>query len=98
MSSNIRYNNARTWFRRATMTTYTQTTTRSNRDPREGTTRRLVVCHSDGQFDTSVDPEDISEIISHKDKFVWLDIQDPQEHDIVLLRDEFHFHPLAIED
>jgi magnesium transporter len=60
--------------------------------------RRLVVCHSDGHFDTSTDPQDISEIIKRKDRFVWLDIQDPQEYDIALLRDEFHFHPLAIED
>ena len=45
-----------------------------------------------------VNPDDISEIIKQKDQFVWLDLQDPQEHDIALLRDEFKFHPLAIED
>lgn len=59
---------------------------------------RLLVCHVDGEFDTTINPQDISEIIKRKDQFVWLDIRDPQEHDIALLRDEFHFHPLAIED
>jgi magnesium transporter len=28
----------------------------------------------------------------------WLDIQDPQDKDLDLLRDAFHFHPLAIRD
>src|SRR5262245_33763287 len=60
--------------------------------------RRLLLCRSDGQFETDLDPNDISEVIKRKDAFVWLDIQDPQEQDIALLRDEFHFHPLAIED
>jgi magnesium transporter len=60
--------------------------------------RHLVVCHADGQFLSKTNPEDISEIIKHKDQFVWLDLQDPQEREIELLRDEFHFHPLAIED
>jgi magnesium transporter len=64
----------------------------------EPQTRRLLVCRGDGNFETNLDPSDISEIIKRKDYFVWLDIQDPQEQDIALLRDEFHFHPLAIED
>jgi magnesium transporter len=61
-------------------------------------TNHLVVCRADGHFAKHVNPEDISEIIKQKDQFVWLDLQDPQEHDIGLLRDEFRFHPLAIED
>ncbi len=60
--------------------------------------RQLVVCRADGRFASTVNPEDISEIIQGKDQFVWLDIQAPQEADITLLRDEFKFHPLAIED
>jgi magnesium transporter len=60
--------------------------------------RRLVVCRSNGRFDSKINPEDISEIIRKKDQFVWLDLQDPQDDDIALLRDEFHFHNLAIED
>jgi magnesium transporter len=61
-------------------------------------TRQLLVCHANGQFITRVNPRDISEIIQQKDQFVWLDLQDPQEADIALLRDEFQFHPLVIED
>ncbi len=61
-------------------------------------TRQLVVCQADGQFVSKVNPSDISEIIKDKQSFVWLDLQDPQEREIKLLRDEFHFHPLAIED
>jgi magnesium transporter len=60
--------------------------------------RQLVVCRADGHFRSKVNPEDISDIIQRKDQFVWLDIQDPQDDDIALLRDEFHFHRLAIED
>jgi magnesium transporter len=59
---------------------------------------RLLICRSDGHFEANLDPSDISEVIKRKDAFVWLDIQDPQEQDVALLRDEFHFHPLAIED
>src|SRR5262249_45201167 len=61
-------------------------------------TNKLVVCRANGHFTMKVNPDDISEIIKQKDQFVWLDLQDPQEHDIALLRDEFKFHPLAIED
>jgi magnesium transporter len=60
--------------------------------------RKLIVCHADGHFNTKVNPKDISEIIKRKEQFAWLDIQDPQESDIKLLRDEFNFHSLAIED
>lgn len=85
------------------MATKTSSRKRSDNAPQpssqpESQTRQLLVCHSDGHFDTSVNPQDISEIIKRKDQFVWLDMQDPQEQDITLLRDEFHFHPLAIED
>jgi magnesium transporter len=61
-------------------------------------TRQLVVCRGDGRFDSTINPKDISEILHKKGEFVWLDLQDPQEQDIALLHDEFHFHALAIED
>jgi magnesium transporter len=71
---------------------------RRRQAPQKSQARRLVVCRSDGRFDSKIDPEDISEVIRKKDQFVWLDLQDPQDEDIALLRDEFHFHTLAIED
>jgi magnesium transporter len=61
-------------------------------------TRQLVVCQADGQFVSKVNPRDISEIIKNKQSFVWLDLQDPQDREVRLLRDEFGFHPLSIED
>jgi magnesium transporter len=60
--------------------------------------RRLIVCEADGRFVSKVNPSDISEILKQQGRFVWLDLQAPQETDIALLRDEFNFHPLAIED
>jgi magnesium transporter len=84
------------------MATRTKSTASANGTKRKSgrlqAARHLVVCRADGQFKSTVDPEDISEIIKGKNQFVWLDMQDPQDADIALLRDEFHFHPLAIED
>jgi magnesium transporter len=85
------------------MSTHTRHTSQSNGAPGKqksapATTRQLVVCRADGHFTSTLDPADISEVIQRKDQFVWLDIQAPQEADIALLRDEFKFHPLAIED
>jgi len=61
-------------------------------------TRRLVVTSHNGVCRTGVSPSDISELIQDKENFVWLDLQSPQDSDIQLLREEFHFHPLSIED
>ena len=30
--------------------------------------------------------------------FFWLDIHEPQKDDLAILREEFHFHPLSLED
>lgn len=61
-------------------------------------TRRMVVLSYNGACHTELNPADISEYIGRKDAFVWLDLQNPQASDIQLLREEFHFHPLSIED
>jgi magnesium transporter len=60
--------------------------------------RQMVVCASNGQFHSYVNPEKIDELIGQADTFLWLDLQNPQSHDVDLLREEFKFHPLAIED
>lgn len=59
--------------------------------------RHLVVCQANGQFIRHVDPSHIDTLLA-ADDFVWLDIQDPEPGDITLLREEFGFHPLTIED
>jgi magnesium transporter len=60
--------------------------------------RHLAVCRTNGRFVHTVNPADISELIRQPGQFVWFDVQDPQESDAALLREEFGFHPLAIED
>src|SRR5947207_12527297 len=49
---------------------------------------------------TRIEPREIAAIMKapgNKD-ILWLDIEDPTEADLALLRDEFHLHLLAIED
>ncbi len=58
----------------------------------------LVVCQGRGRFQTSVSPEDISELRENPAITLWLDLTQPSEADVALLREEFGFHPLAIED
>lgn len=58
----------------------------------------LVVCQGPGRFQTKVDPEAISELRTHPDTTLWLNLDQPTAADIELLRKEFNFHPLALED
>ncbi|MEN9937061.1 MAG: hypothetical protein RLZZ387_3640 [Chloroflexota bacterium] len=60
--------------------------------------RHLAVCRINGHFARHVNPADISDMIARPGQFVWFDVQDPQESDAAVLREEFGFHPLAIED
>ena len=60
--------------------------------------RLVAVCRANGRFRRHVNPADISELLAQPGQLVWLDVQDPQESDAALLREEFGFHPLAIED
>lgn len=50
------------------------------------------------EFDSEVPVEDINEICKHKNKIIWVDINDPHSEDFDQLAEEFNFHPLAIED
>jgi magnesium transporter len=59
---------------------------------------RAVVHHAEGGFDESPKLESISDLICAPNQVVWLDIQDPSDGDIELLRAEFGFHELALED
>lgn len=59
--------------------------------------RTLTVCR-DRAFSSDIAPEDISELLGLRENVVWLDIEAPNDQDIRLLREEFGFHPLAIED
>ncbi len=41
---------------------------------------------------------DISEILNEKGTLVWFDVVAPKPDDLALLEQEFHLHPLAVED
>lgn len=49
---------------------------------------------------THIEPHEISDVMraSGEKDILWLDIEDPTEADLALLRDKFHLHLLAIED
>src|SRR6478735_6955274 len=60
---------------------------------------RALVHHKEGGFDDSPELESISELIQNESGcIVWLDIKDPTDEDIELLRTELRFHELALED
>jgi magnesium transporter len=58
----------------------------------------LIVCNGPGRFLSEVKPEDISDLREQPDLTLWLDLTNPSTEDFRKLRDEFGFHPLAIED
>jgi magnesium transporter len=59
---------------------------------------RALVHSDEGGFDASPDLDAMDALICEPGKIVWLDIQDPTPDDIELLRREFGFHELALED
>jgi len=40
----------------------------------------------------------ISDALASVDDLLWIDVVEPSAEDILLLKEEFHFHPLALED
>ena len=42
--------------------------------------------------------EDLSELITHNQTTIWVDVVDPTPEEITRIGEEFHFHPLALED
>jgi magnesium transporter len=57
----------------------------------------LHVCRA-GAFDKVEDLEAISDLLHDETTTIWLDLETPDEREVALLRDEFGFHELAIED
>ncbi|PZR87847.1 MAG: magnesium and cobalt transport protein CorA [Candidatus Nephthysia bennettiae] len=78
-----------------TVTMVPDATDQRNAAPGDGKPADTPMAHC-----TRIEPHQISEIIgasSEKD-ILWLDIEQPTEDDLTLLREEFHLHLLAIED
>ncbi len=59
---------------------------------------RILVHNAEGGFEEAPDVESISNLLRDPRHVVWLDIQDPTQDDIELLKREFDFHDLALED
>src|SRR6188508_441700 len=59
---------------------------------------RVLVHHADEGFEETPALESISDCIEDGRKIVWLDIVGPTDEDVDLLRGEFGFHELALED
>ncbi|MFN3432175.1 MAG: magnesium/cobalt transporter CorA [Candidatus Sericytochromatia bacterium] len=51
-----------------------------------------------GELHRHLNPPDISEVRREPGAVIWLDIIDADDHDLALLKEEFGFHTLAIED
>lgn len=58
----------------------------------------IVVDRETGKLEVGRDPKSIDELCANDRLVVWVDVLRPTEEDYALLANEFHFHPLAIED
>jgi Mg2+ and Co2+ transporter CorA len=59
---------------------------------------RTLLRDESNHFRVVDDPDAISDLIQHKGLLLWIDLEHPTQEELRLLEDEFHFHPLAIED
>ena len=59
--------------------------------------RSIVMSHR-GRFQNGHSAETLAAALRDPHNIIWLDIQDATEEDVALLREQFGFHPLAIED
>lgn len=60
--------------------------------------RRRAVAHLADGSAREVDPGTIDVILRDPHALLWVDIEDPGAEDLALLREEFGFHELALED
>jgi magnesium transporter len=51
-----------------------------------------------GQFSDEQQARRIDRLCAEKENVVWVDVSDPTDEDFSVLAEEFHFHPLSIED
>lgn len=60
---------------------------------------RTLYFSSAGELKTNIPVSEFQELLKGKDSLLWVDFQgNPPEQDEPILRDVFHFHPLAIDD
>ncbi|HEX6291596.1 MAG TPA: magnesium/cobalt transporter CorA [Herpetosiphonaceae bacterium] len=58
----------------------------------------LIVCRGHGRFHTQVSAQDIGELREHPETTLWFDLTRPDAEELRILREEFKFHHLSIED
>ncbi len=46
----------------------------------------------------NIPPGEMEKVLRHPEEMVWVSLENPDEAEMAILSDVFHFHPLAIED
>jgi magnesium transporter len=59
---------------------------------------KIHVHTSNGHLSEKIELSQISEVLGNDEELLWIDSSDPSEDDFRMLREEFGFHPLALED
>ncbi len=59
--------------------------------------RSLIISHN-GRFQNGQVTATVEAALADRRNIIWLDVQDPTDEDVATLREQFGFHPLAIED
>jgi len=59
---------------------------------------RTLLKDESNHFRVVDDPSAISEIVAHKDRLLWIDLENPTKDELDTIQEEFGLHPLAIED
>lgn len=62
----------------------------------EGIVNCIAYC--EGRRAANIEISEISDILQHKDKFVWVGLHEPDEELLKAVQEEFGLHDLAIED
>src|SRR2546430_16204145 len=60
--------------------------------------RKAYIRFGDGSISTDASPGNLGKAWNDPQSRFWLDVFPPDGSDVAILRDVFHFHPLAIED
>ncbi len=60
--------------------------------------RELTICTGERRYQGPGDTSNVKRFLEETEGTGWLDIVNPNDDDIKLLRQDFQFHPLAIED
>jgi magnesium transporter len=58
----------------------------------------LIYNKADGKLRTASDLQDVKQALKDENNLLWVDIQQPDDTDVDLLKENFRIHPLTIED